>query len=612
MIHTHTAPVFLARALIWALALLFLPAAPMLAAETPDLFGPQITVLSPADGSVLAADRPVIAASVSDAGSGVNPETIRLVVDGMDVTQGCRLQSDTSETWTVTYVPASALGGGVHRVSLQAADRTGNTSRQEWSFSVALEPVGPQWGFSGASTLTYHALPLPRLSEHLGLQFEAGISEHATLNAAVGLEWLSPLLISGEPFGYGTFRVANYAVVLETGPLRTAVGAIEVELPSHVLFPLIGTNVVDGRMSLGPAASSPQISGFAGRTLASSGFSLSLLSFAGGSLEFFSKDEAHAYAMAVRTEADDSPGVLALFGMDMPLAGAQTYLEGLLTLSPDNTVGYGVATGFAYRGQHSGLTAAFLGRDLVFETPLLAARLVDRTRAELLSSGYLVLGRAVLTGNLAGAYGQRPDTGMGTFVVNTDAALRVPASGSLSLSARYQGAVRYVEENAGLWRESGTHSATGGILFAPPGSAGGKAHLDMEALFNLGGEWAGLKAAGAVNQPMGPGTICLSREWTTRRDAKTSTSSYRGSVILQSADQPVILFGVQLSGSLGGEVQITQTNGPATESSTVALSISSKLDLGFTETLTLAVDGRYSIGTKGPDYRLKLSLRRAF
>lgn len=605
--------VLLARALIWALALLLLPAVPALAADTPDLFGPTIVVQSPPDGAQLTADRPPISASITDSGSGVNPETIRLVLDGIDVTRGCTLQN-SADTWTVTFTPMAPLRGGAHRVSLQVADHAGNTSRQEWGFTIAVEPTGPQWHLSGTSTLAFDALPLPRLTENLGLQFDAHFSEHTALNATAGLEWLSPLLIPGEPFDLGTFRLANYAVVLETGPLRTAAGAVEVELPSHALFPLIGSNAIISRLTLTSAAMSTQIAGFAGKMLTSSGFSLSLLNFAGGSLGLSSSaGGTDVYAMVVRTEANNRSGGLALFGIGAPLAGAQTFAECLVTLSPDDVAGYGLATGFTFRGERSGLTAAFLGRDLAFETPLLAGNMAERTRAELHSAGYRVLGRSVLTYSLAGAYGQRAESDAETATVNTDATLRFAASNTLALSARYQGATRFVQDDARLWQETGTHSAAGEILYTSAGQAGGKAQFSLETLFTREGEWAGLKTSGALTQPIGPGNICLSHDLSTRRDAQTDTLSYHASAVLQSAAQQIVLFGfVRLSGVLGLEVQVTEISGSTPESSTAALSFSSKLGLELTNATTLAVDGKYSFSTNGPDYRLKLSLRQAF
>lgn len=435
----------------------------------------------------------------------------------------------------------------------------------------------------------------------------------AALNASAGLEWLSPLLIAGEPLNPGTLRLVNYAVVLGAGPLRTSAGAVEVELPSHVLFPLVGPNSIDSRLTVASSATSTQMAGFAGKMLSSSGFNLSLLNFAGGSFKVASTQGTSFYSMAVRTEADDKAGGLVLFGVEALLAGAQTYLEYLMTLSPDDAAGYGLVTGFTFRGERSGLTAAFFGRDLMFETPLLATGMAERTRAELRATGYRVFGRTFLTYNLAGAYGHRTGPEAGIVAVNTDATLRFAASDKLTLSTRYQSAERYAQSGENLWQASGTRSAGGEILYAAAGQAGGKGQLNLEALFAYSGEFAGIKAGGSVTQSFGPGSIYVAQELSSKRDLQGNTFSYHTSVTFQSADRPIDLFGsARLTGLLGVETQITDVSGSTSESLTAALAFRSKLDLGLTDSISLTADGKYSFETNGPDYRLKLSLRYVF
>ena len=73
----------------------------------------------------------LISADLADADSGVNTNAVRLVVDGMDVTQSANAISSC-----IWYTPEHALTSGVHNVSVYAADNEGNRNSLNWSFTV--------------------------------------------------------------------------------------------------------------------------------------------------------------------------------------------------------------------------------------------------------------------------------------------------------------------------------------------------------------------------------------------------------------------------------------------------------------------------------------------
>jgi hypothetical protein len=91
---------------------------------------PLISDVFPANGDrVDERGRAHISARVTDEGSGIDPASIRLVVDGRDVSG--RVRVDGTE---VRYREDLALGR--HTAELSVKDRAGNTTRRAWTFRV--------------------------------------------------------------------------------------------------------------------------------------------------------------------------------------------------------------------------------------------------------------------------------------------------------------------------------------------------------------------------------------------------------------------------------------------------------------------------------------------
>lgn len=91
---------------------------------------PQVTQLLPANGARIDEhQRTAIQARLDDRGSGVDPRSVRLIVDGLDVTADARISEDG-----VAY--REHLGRGMHRAELLVRDRAGNESRTAWTFRV--------------------------------------------------------------------------------------------------------------------------------------------------------------------------------------------------------------------------------------------------------------------------------------------------------------------------------------------------------------------------------------------------------------------------------------------------------------------------------------------
>ncbi len=97
-----------------------------------DTTGPTIGALVPPPGALIEGVRPEIGGSLKDP-SGIEPSSIRLMVDGQEVPAKFDVPSGR-----VRYVPARPLPPGLHHVHLEADDREGNPTQPfaEWDFTL--------------------------------------------------------------------------------------------------------------------------------------------------------------------------------------------------------------------------------------------------------------------------------------------------------------------------------------------------------------------------------------------------------------------------------------------------------------------------------------------
>jgi len=99
---------------------------------TIDTRPPVITSRHPKPDARLANIRPNIAIDLLDLETGVNPATVRLLINGRNVTA----KASISET-SIAYNPETAFPPGAVRVQLTVADRARNTLQNEWTFQIA-------------------------------------------------------------------------------------------------------------------------------------------------------------------------------------------------------------------------------------------------------------------------------------------------------------------------------------------------------------------------------------------------------------------------------------------------------------------------------------------
>lgn len=95
--------------------------------------GPQVTDMAPAHGGRVSENgRTHIFARLSDDGSGVDPSSVRLRINGDDVTDRARISAGEVHF-------RDDLEPGRYTVELTARDRAGNGTRRDWSFDVVDE-----------------------------------------------------------------------------------------------------------------------------------------------------------------------------------------------------------------------------------------------------------------------------------------------------------------------------------------------------------------------------------------------------------------------------------------------------------------------------------------
>jgi hypothetical protein len=96
-----------------------------------DAIPPEITIVDPSDGSSIENTLPSVAALLRDEGTGIEPTSVQMQVDGQIVPA-----SYTVGNGDMSYIPNIELSAGLHRVTVSARDIMGNTSSVTASFTV--------------------------------------------------------------------------------------------------------------------------------------------------------------------------------------------------------------------------------------------------------------------------------------------------------------------------------------------------------------------------------------------------------------------------------------------------------------------------------------------
>ncbi|MFN3422368.1 MAG: FlgD immunoglobulin-like domain containing protein, partial [Armatimonadota bacterium] len=96
-----------------------------------DKVPPVISDLMPRENETVRTTTPLIAATVVDALSGLNVSSLKMTLDGQQVSAAYDIA-----TRRFSFRPSQPLSEGTHTVTIEATDLDGNTARKEWRFTV--------------------------------------------------------------------------------------------------------------------------------------------------------------------------------------------------------------------------------------------------------------------------------------------------------------------------------------------------------------------------------------------------------------------------------------------------------------------------------------------
>lgn len=103
---------------------------------------PVISITSPSSGAHITNNKPTIQFSITDADSGVDPDTISIKIDnGSAITSGIT-KTPSGKNYTCSYVPTTALSDGSHTIYINAKDHDGNAATQK-SVAFTVDTVAP-------------------------------------------------------------------------------------------------------------------------------------------------------------------------------------------------------------------------------------------------------------------------------------------------------------------------------------------------------------------------------------------------------------------------------------------------------------------------------------
>ena len=182
-----------------------------------DNIAPVIGNLQPSWGEVVGTRTPTVAADYSDALSGVDITSVRIKIDGLDVTG----DADVTES-NVSYIPAMALADDTYMVEVSVKDRVGNQSTSTWSFTVY---VPPPFAPPALATLTVDTTPIKASVYVNGVLW--GIAPQ-TRSVDAGTYTVS----FGDYLGYLT--PSPQTVTLAAGETRTVIG-VYTEIPTELI-----------------------------------------------------------------------------------------------------------------------------------------------------------------------------------------------------------------------------------------------------------------------------------------------------------------------------------------------------------------------------------------
>jgi hypothetical protein len=146
----------------------------------PERIPPVVTIVSPVAGPMQGATVPQIEVQYADAVSGVDPATVRILVDGVDATAGCQVGPASASC------PARLASAGAHRIEVEVSDHLGNLGRASvevvLSIDLALTVTAPANGtLTRESTIDFTGTVSPE-TESVRVGDVAGTVQNGTFS----------------------------------------------------------------------------------------------------------------------------------------------------------------------------------------------------------------------------------------------------------------------------------------------------------------------------------------------------------------------------------------------------------------------------------------------
>lgn len=249
------------------------------AGDFSDILPPVISIVSPRpDASFYSPSSIAIEVEYTDIGSGVDPETAYLFVNGVDATT----DMDVSEERAI-YTLVGLLEGTCS-VRFGISDRAGNRGEVAWSFEI--HDVIERFDFSGMSQLRFDWKPLRKTTETLDLAL-TGRAMSYTFEGRARLAVTDypggrPVLSSGSLNVY----LDRWSVALSRPGDSWSFG--DVQVPFALELADIGRQMkgATGRAKLSLAGAGVEMQAFSGRISRSSGLGITVMDAMGAMAQY--------------------------------------------------------------------------------------------------------------------------------------------------------------------------------------------------------------------------------------------------------------------------------------------------------------------------------------
>lgn len=157
---------------------------------------PVIVITAPTSGQLTSQNKPEITWTVTDNDSGVNPDTIKLLIDNDEMT-GFATQG-IMNGYSCSYTPTVALDDGEHTISVSASDYDGNAATPV-TLTFEVLATAPNLSITTPANNSYHNTAQVPFS---------GTTNGSTLTVQIGSGAEQPVSISGGAFS-GTLTLTT-------------------------------------------------------------------------------------------------------------------------------------------------------------------------------------------------------------------------------------------------------------------------------------------------------------------------------------------------------------------------------------------------------------------